>query len=272
MKKYMIYCIFVLFGFTIFGCGKVDKAAQPNKQSPVNVSVNVSENKNELDKEDILSAFRFWVNKNAWLYGDCEYVDINMKVDVYYRKMEDNRYLGYLYILNENDYTEISFILGENGYVSESSSRGNRNSIESDLIYLGREDFYFDSADISKPEYPALTKEKEEFIQKAEQAIREELLEEKRKASYQVFILDFTDEDVAADVIIIEDNKEMIRCKVLNQIKLDDGTVKRDIAKFWGNRDPVVDWTDEQNRKAYEKELQLAVHTFTVDVKGKAKR
>lgn len=73
MKKYMIYCIFVLFGFTIFGCGKVDKAAQPNKQSSENVSENVSENKNELDKEDILSAFRFWVNK---MHGFMEIVSM----------------------------------------------------------------------------------------------------------------------------------------------------------------------------------------------------
>lgn len=268
MKKYMIYCIFVLFGFTIFGCGKENKETQPNEQSPVKVS----EYRNELDKEDILSAFRFWVNKKAWLYGDCEYVDTNMDVDLYYRQTEDNRYLGYLYIINKSDYTEISFILGKDGYVSKPSSIGNRNSIENDLIYLGREEFYFDSADISKPEYSALSKEKEEFIKKAEQAIREALLKRKRKAGYQVFILDFTNEDVAADVIIIEDNKEMSLCKVLNQIKLDDGTILRDIAEFVGSRDSVVDWTDDQNRMDYEKELQLAVHTFTVDVKANSDR
>lgn len=260
MKRYLIYCIFVLI---LFGCGKIHKETQPKGQS----SVKVSESKNELNKEDILSAFRFWVNKKAWLYEDFEYVDIKKEVDVYYKKVNNNEYLGYLYISSENGYIEISFLLGKDGYRSEPFSKRDKKEVENGLTYLGKEIFYFANEDVSKPEFPASSEKKDKFIQKAKQKIQEVLLstETNQKKSYQVYILDFTNEDVGADVIIIENNKEMNLCRVLNQIELDDGTVLKDIAEYMGGRGPVIDWSDSRNRKDFEKELQLAVCKFTID-------
>ena len=84
----------------------------------------------------------------------------------------------------------------------------------------------------------------------------------KNNEEYQVYILDCTNEDVTAEVIVIENNKKMWLGEILNQIQLDDGTIKEEV-DFIG-RASVIDWSDEQNRKDFEKELELSISEFTV--------
>ena len=51
--------------------------------------------------------------------------------------------------------------------------------------------------------------------------------------------------------------------EISNQIQLDDGTIKEKIDFIV--REPVIDWSDEQNRKDFEKELELSISEFTVN-------
>ena len=36
------------------------------------------------NKEDVMAAFRFWVNKKAWQYGDDTYLDKETPIEIYY--------------------------------------------------------------------------------------------------------------------------------------------------------------------------------------------
>ena len=71
-------------------------------------------------KEEILSAFSFWINKNCWLYGNSEYADAQNKIKVYYRDKNTKEYYGYLFIKLKTRYDKITFLFKKNdGYQSE---------------------------------------------------------------------------------------------------------------------------------------------------------
>lgn len=56
-------------------------------------------------KQEILSAFQFWVNKNAWCYGDFEYINKKKTVEIYYEN-EDNKsdeFYGHLFFPLQSD-------------------------------------------------------------------------------------------------------------------------------------------------------------------------
>ena len=261
MEKRILFieCLILLF---LAGCNEsLYRKSDLREEQASNVQT-----KEEVCTNDILSAFEFWVNRNAWLYGDLEYVDMENKVDIYYKEKEDG-YLGYLYFPNvehgEKVYKQFSFYFGKNGFRSHPFTETKTKKIEKNLIFLSQENFCLKRTDISKPIYPSASKKKLDFITKGKNKIKEVLCSQmKNNEEYQVYILDCTNEDVTAEVIVIENNKKMWLGEILNQIQLDDGTIKEEV-DFIG-RDSVIDWSDEQNRKDFEKELELSISEFTV--------
>lgn len=261
MKKSILFieCLILLF---LAGCNQslYDKNSLQEEQE-LNLQT-----KEEAYTNDILSAFKFWVNRNAWLYGHLEYVNMENKVDIYYKEEEDG-YLGYLYFPNIEDgekvYKQFSFYFGEDGFRSHPFTETKTKKIEKNLIFLKQANFCLKRTDISKPMYPPASKKKLDFISKGKDKIKEILSSQiKKNDEYQVYILDCTNEDITAEVIVIENNKEMWLGEISNQIQMDDGTIKEEI-DFIG-RGPVIDWADEQNRKNFEKELELSISEFTV--------
>lgn len=74
-----------------------------------------------LKKEEIISAFRFWINKEAWINGSMDYVNERKLVKVYINEVNENEYYGYLYfeLKNKKKYKEYTFYFGEDGFQSE---------------------------------------------------------------------------------------------------------------------------------------------------------
>ena len=262
MKKSILFivCLILLF---LAGCNQSFMTKNDlQEEQELNLQT-----KEEVCTNDILSAFKFWVNRRAWLYDDLEYVDMESRVDIYYKKEEDG-YVGYLYFPNVEDgkkvYKQFSFYFGEDGFRSHPFTETKTKKLEKNLIFLSRKNFCLKRTDISKPMYPPASKKKLDFITKGKDKIKEMLSSQmKKNEEYQVYILDCTNEDITAEVIMIENNKKMWLGEILNQIQLDDGTIKEKIDFIV--REPVIDWSDEQNRKDFEKELELSISEFTVN-------
>ena len=71
-------------------------------------------------KEEIVSAFSFWINKNCWLYGSSEYADTQNKIKIYYKDKNAKEYYGYLFVRTKNGCDKLAFLIKKkNGYQSE---------------------------------------------------------------------------------------------------------------------------------------------------------
>ena len=97
MLKIGVFCIL----FLLCDCQVL---AQKCENAP-NEAIQKSEK-----KEEILSAFSFWVNKNCWLYGSSEYADVKNKIKVYYKDKNTKEYYGYLFIKTKTGYDKLAFL------------------------------------------------------------------------------------------------------------------------------------------------------------------
>lgn len=99
----------------------------------------IKDNKKELSpKEQILSAFSFWVNKENWLYDNSVYVDVQRNIKIYYKARNEAEYLGYIFIANGDKYDKIVFVINKNdGYQSEPLYVKQVKTIDGKLSYLG---------------------------------------------------------------------------------------------------------------------------------------
>lgn len=229
-------------------------------------------------KQEILSAFQFWVNKNAWCYGDFEYINKKKTVEIYYEN-EDNKsdeFYGHLFFPLQSDekkfFKHFTFYFGKEGFESEPFLEEKVKVIENDLIYLGKDEFYFTENNVSKPKFPYASEKKKNFINKSkkelEKAINSFEFDKKKDkyGIYNVYIQDFTNQDTKTNVVIIKDNKILWSSEILNQMVMDDGTTSNNIAYFRGTYSAPCDWSDKSIKKIYEKQLELSVCKFAVEV------
>lgn len=230
-------------------------------------------------QQEILSAFRFWVNKNAWCYGDFEYINKKKIVEIYYENEDsegNNEFYGHLYIPLKGDgkkcYKHFSFYFGKEGAESEPFTDEKVKVVDSDLIYLGKDTFYFPENNISKPKFQSASEKKKRFIDKAKKELTKAInsfefdKKEDKYGIYKVYIQDFANQDMATNVVIIKDEKIMWPSEILNQMVMDDGTILNDIAYFRGTYSAPRNWSDKNIRKIYERQLELSVCEFAVEV------
>ena len=72
----------ILSVLLLVGCSNEDQSASI-KEGDSSLS---AEEVEELvpNKEDVMAAFRFWVNKEAWQYGYDTYLDKETPIEIYY--------------------------------------------------------------------------------------------------------------------------------------------------------------------------------------------
>ena len=213
--KHFKLLITILFMFSLVGCGSKDQptSVKEGENSP---SEEVVEEVEGLvpNKEDVMVAFKFWVNKRAWQYEDDTYLDKETLVEIYYddlsHKMysedydewvdrkydpEDDEwfevtygeeyrnkyYHAYVYYPLKKDkkgketYKVTGFRISKTGFNAEADIDEVRK-IGKELTYLGQETFHFKSTDVSKPEYPVSSPMKEAFIEVAKERVNELIL------------------------------------------------------------------------------------------------
>lgn len=230
----------------------------------------IKDNKKELSpKEQILSAFSFWVNKENWLYDNSVYVDVQKNIKIYYKARNEAEYLGYIFIANGDKYDKIVFVINKNdGYQSEPLYVKQVKTIDGKLSYLGEKKFFFSKKSVRKPQFPVSSERKEHFIKRAKRNISNILAKNtsRKKINYEVYILNFTNADSSAGVIIIEDGKKMWLSEVVSEIEGDDGKIKKNLAEFRGQRGPTIDWTNAENREEFRKELEMSICKFSVKI------
>lgn len=254
MLKIGIFCIL----FLLCDCQVL---AQKCENAP-NEAIQKSEK-----KEEILSAFSFWVNKNCWLYGSSEYADVKNKIKVYYKDKNTKEYYGYLFIKTKTGYDKLAFLIKKNeGYQSEPLSVKRVKKIGKKLSYLGNDTFFFDSHNAEQPQFPKSSKKKAAFIKRAKKKIKKLLSPNanSKKINYEIYILDFTNADISADVIVIENSKKMWLSEVVSEVKWDDGKTRKNLAQFQGQKSPIIDWTNAKNRTDFKKQLEMSVCKFNV--------
>lgn len=230
-------------------------------------------------KEDILDAFRFWINFCEWRYGNDNYpsyIDKERTVELYYYKRKDqNRCEGYLYFPFEKNgktmYEEFVFLFGEEGFCSDPLyDCRTKKSINKKLTYLGTETFYFAKEDVRKPVFPASSPRKEKAIAEFKQEITEQLSSNGTGTSeYKVYIQDFSNEDAlcGSDIpaLLVYDGKmEYWYLGYMNT--RDDGTEKLEVYSRVGSGGIVMDWSDDLDRAIAEKIMELSVCDFSVVV------
>ena len=74
-----------------------------------------------------------------------------------------------------------------------------------------------------------------------------------------------TNADICADVIVIENNKKMWLSEVVSEVKCDDGKTRRNLARFQGQKSPMIDWTNAENLADFKRQLEMAVCKFKVN-------
>lgn len=218
-------------------------------------------------KAEIVSAFSFWINKNCWLYGSSEYADIQNKIKIYYKNKNAKEYYGYLFIRTKNGYDKLAFLIKKNdGYQSEPFYIKKVKKIDKKLSYLGNDTFFFDSQNAVKPQFSKSSKKKTTFIKRTKKEIKKLLTQNSnKKIKYDIYILNFTNADICADVIVIENNKKMWLSEVVSEVKCDDGKTRRNLARFQGQKSPMIDWTKAENRADFKRQLEMAVCKFKVN-------
>lgn len=134
------------------------------------------------------------------------------------------------------------------------------------LSYLGEDTFFFDSHNAGKPLFPKSSKKKAAFIKRAKKKIKKLLSPNanSKKITYEIYILDFTNADISADVIVIENSKKMWLCQVVSEVKWDDGKTRKNLAQFLGQKSPMIDWTNAKNRGDFRRQLEMSVGKFNV--------
>lgn len=139
-------------------------------------------------------------------------------------------------------------------------------TIDGKLSYLGEKKFFFSKKSVRKPQFPVSSERKEHFIKRAKRNISNILAKStsRKKINYEVYILNFTNADSSAGVIIIEDSKKMWLSEVVSEIEGDDGKIKKNLAEFRGQRGPTIDWTNAENREEFRKELEMSICKFSV--------
>lgn len=237
-------------------------------------------------KEDILAAFRFYINFYEWKYGNgnySSYIDRERTVEIYYKKRKNQDiFEGYLFFpLEENGktvYEEFSFLFGEEGFCSWALTDATmedepQKSISKKLTYLGTETFYFAKDDVCKPVFPESSPKKEKAISEFKQKITEELSSHGReKSKYKVYIQDFTNEDTIygeTEVLLVIDNKEIEFWQAGYMNTRDDRTEQLEV--YFQNRHgtgvPLTfDWSDDLERASAEKMMELSVCDFSIVV------
>ena len=104
MKRFK-WLITILFVFSlVVGCAQDQSISVKEEESPSS-----AEEVEGLvpNKEDVMTAFRFWVNKRAWQYGDDTYLDQETPIEIYYDDLSDNgSYKKEFDKLYEEDYGE----------------------------------------------------------------------------------------------------------------------------------------------------------------------
>lgn len=217
-------------------------------------------------KAEIISAFSFWINKNCWLYGSSEYADVQNNIKIYYKAKNTKKYYGYLFIKTKTGYDKLVFVLNKNsGFQSEPLYVKKVKKTDKKLSYLGKEIFFFDSQNAAKPQFPKSSKKKTAFVKRAKKKIKKLLTQNtNKKINYDIYILDFTNADISADVIVIENNRKMWLSEVVSEIKWDDGKNRKNLARFQGQKSPMIDWTKAENRADFKRQLEMAVCKFNV--------
>lgn len=226
-------------------------------------------------KEDILVAFRFWVNFEEWRYENdnySSYIDEKRTVEIYYKRRDQKNYEGYLYFPFEKNgktmYEEFSFLFGEEGFCSSPLTDCEpKKSINKKLTYLGTETFYFAKEDVCKPVFPDSSHRKEKAISEFKQKITEELSScGRKKSEYKVYIQDFTNEDAlcgGTEALVVDDEK-MTYWEVCYGNMTDDGTEKLEVCIRGGWI--TYDWSDDLDRARAEKTMELSICDFSVVV------
>lgn len=132
----------------------------------------IKDNKKELSqKEQILSAFSFWVNKENWLYDNSVYVDVQKNIKIYYKARNEAEYWGYIFIANGDKYDKIVFVINKNdGYQSEPLYVKQVKTIDGKLSYLGDKKFFFSKKSVRKPQFP-VSSEKKNILLKGQKEI-----------------------------------------------------------------------------------------------------
>lgn len=279
-KRYVI-----VLGIMILLCTACNKA-DTNERSTGNAETEITqtemkennENKTEStivvpNKEDILSAFQFWVNKNAWLYQDYTYVDVKKAVDIYYKSKSEKEYTGYLYFPYEKKgkirYEKISFLFGENGFESGVYVEETKK-ISKKLTYLGSDTFYMKKDDVTKPKYPEATQAKKTLIKNAKKEITKYLKDKTQEGekAYKVYIQDFTNQDRNV-YVVIEDDSTLSNGTIYTQQEMDDGTVKEGTFLSTSYEKKYIDDLDEHGKAVYDREKELSIYEFTVEIKDK---
>ena len=232
-------------------------------------------------KEEIISAFRFWINFNAWKYDQNDFIDQERVVEIYYERnnpdyaRDDDYFLGYLFFPYEENgktlYEKYVFIFNEEGFSLEPSETSEAKTISKKLIYLGRETFYLAKKDVTKPVFPASSPRKEKLISRFKQKIIETLPSYgSEKAEYKVYIQNFTNVEDSALVLLVKNGSEISYGEVRYGEELDDGSFIDEV--YFNNlrHGPGVpdtyDWNDEDARKRAEKIIELSVCDFSVAV------
>ena len=53
--------------------------------------------------------------------------------------------------------------------------------------------------------------------------------------------------------------------EVVSEVKCDDGKTRRNLARFQGQKSPMIDWTNAENRADFKRQLEMAVCKFKVN-------
>ena len=281
MKNRFVIILSIVLLFCT-ACGKADTSENSTDNAETEItqteSTGSNENKTESaavvpNKEDILSAFRFWANKIAWLYEDYTYVDVKKTVEIYYKSKSEKEYTGYLYFPYEKKgkkrYEKISFKFGENGFESGACIEGAKK-IGKKITYLGSDTFYMKKEDVIKPKYQEATQAKKTLIKNAKKEITKYLKDKTQEGEeeYKVYIQNFTNQDKNIDVII-EDDMTLSNGTIYTQQEMDDGTVKEGTFFSAPYEKWYIDDLDEHAKSVYDREKELSICEFTVEIKDK---
>lgn len=104
----------------------------------------------------------------------------------------------------------MAFLIKKNdGYQSEPFYIKKVKKIDKKLSYLGNNTFFFGSQNAVKPQFSKSSKKKTTFIKRTKKEIKKLLTQDSnKKITYDIYILYFTNADICADVIVIENNKK----------------------------------------------------------------
>lgn len=269
MRRKIVIYTFLIF-VILTGCGK--QAYEKSLREPTVIMANTTRLGNNVD--DIMGALHFWINKEAWENGESEFLDKEMMVKIYYEEIDEKRDdnelkdMIHFYISSEKQkgsYIHLTFIEGEHGFESKPEDVEKKKKVKHNLNYLTQKNFYFSSKEITCPDFPVSDQRKEDFLKRAKKEIKKVLSNE--QGIHQVYIKNFTNQDVGADVYVISNGKELWCSTIWKEIQKDNGVIDTNVAFLeGGNSTPIFDWTDKAIRESFKKTLELSILEFEVKV------